>query len=112
MTDPQQQATGTLQLKTSFGWWMFILALFKPKLWVNGYELPLAGWGESAHQLYAGPNEVSVSFPYLFLPKAGEAKVTIQMPVGGIVRLEYRPPWLVFLPGKLTPTNPVSPTGF
>ena len=111
MTDGGQ-ATGTLQLKTSYGWWMFILAFFKPKLRVNGYELPLAGWGESSHQLYAGTNEISVSFPYLFLPRAGEAKTTIQLPPSGTIRLEYRPPWIVFLPGKLTPTTPAAPTGF
>jgi hypothetical protein len=105
MTDTQ--ALGTLQLKTSYSWWMWLLAFFKPRLRVNGYELPLGGWGESSHQLYAGANEISVSFPYLFLPRAGEARATIQLPVNGVIRLEYRPPWVVFLPGTLQQVAPV-----
>jgi hypothetical protein len=104
--------TGTLQLKTSFSWLQFILALFKPKLFVNGYELPLSGWGESSHQLYAGPNEVAVFFPYLFLARAGEARATVDVPANGIVRLEYRPPWIVFMGGKLRQTAPGAPASF
>jgi hypothetical protein len=74
---------------------------------VNGHPMPLDGWGESRHQLHAGPNQVTVYFPYLFPKRAGEATTTVDVPAGGVVRLEYRPPWLVFLAGKLTPAAPV-----
>ncbi len=108
MTDPTAApATGTLQLKTSFFVLMWILFFLKPKMRVNGHEVPLAGWGESQHQLYAGPNNIEVWFPYLVPKEAGLAKATVDVPANGVVRLEYRPPWLIFLAGKLTQTAPV-----
>lgn len=101
------QPTGELQLKTSFFVLMWILFFLKPRLEVNGQDLPLDGWGESRHRLSAGSNQVTVYFPYLFPKRAGVATVTVDVPTDGAVRLEYRAPWIVFLAGKLRPTPPV-----
>jgi hypothetical protein len=108
MTDASAgQPTGELQLKTSFFFLMWILYFIKPRLEVNGHALPLDAWGETRHRLNAGSNQVSVYFPYLFPKRAGEAVATVDVPADGVVRLEYRAPWIVFLAGKLQQTAPV-----
>ena len=99
---PGENREGTLHLQTGFFPLAFILFFIRPRLEVDGEDVPLAGWGESSHRLPAGPRQITVYFPYMMPKRAGEATTKVTIPAGGEVSLKYRAPILVFQPGKFT----------
>jgi hypothetical protein len=59
-----------------------------------------ANWDGNAWHLPPGPHRLQVWFKYFGFVDMGRADSMIDVPAGGMVNVEYKHPWLVFLPGK------------
>ncbi len=81
--------------------WMF--AAVKPKIFVNGYEMPVVGWGRNVMALATGQYHVHVYVPYFFPRRVGPSDYTVVVNPGQLVELEYRVPMWTFSAGSLGP---------
>lgn len=79
----------------------FILFFFKPKVAINGQELPQQPWGRQVIPVQPGTYRVDVHTPYLLPPKLGPATVDVPVAPGQTVELEYKAPAFAFFPGSL-----------
>jgi hypothetical protein len=68
--------------------WLF--AAVKPKILVNGYEMPVWGWGRTVLPLTAGQYLVHVYVPYFFPRRVGPADYTVAVNPWQIVELKYQ----------------------
>jgi hypothetical protein len=76
---------------------------FKPRIFVDGIEAPVAGWGRTAVPARAGRHDVHVHTKYFFPRTTGPADYTVDVPPGEYVELEYRAPIFSFSRGSLGP---------
>ena len=60
-----------------------------------------ASWDGNSWQVPPGQHRVSVWFKYFWFLPIGRADLLVDVPPGAAVDLEYKHPWIVFLPGKL-----------
>lgn len=81
--------------------WMF--ALVKPKIIVNGMQMPTAGWGRTAVPAPPGQYHVHVHVPYFLPSRVGPADYVAVVQPGQWVELEYKAPIWTFSPGSLGP---------
>jgi len=77
--------------------------LFKPKIFVDGVEIPVQGWGHADLLIPAGRHQVHVYTKYWFPAQAGPANCTVEVPPGQFVELEYRTPLFKWSRGSLGP---------
>lgn len=63
-----------LRISTKYHWLTFMLAGFRPKATINGYEVPLS-WGENVIPAPPGRHEITVHVPYIW--KFGKATTTV-----------------------------------
>jgi hypothetical protein len=75
----------------------------RPKVLVNGDEIPVWGWGRTVLPRAPGQYNVHVHVPYVFPKRAGRADYTTAVPPGQLVELEYRAPFFSFSRGSLGP---------
>jgi hypothetical protein len=71
------------------------------------YELP---WGAHYFALEPGSHQLEVSYPYLYLSRAGKASILVEVAPDQIVQAAYRSPdsvLVAFRPGKLNIGPPV-----
>jgi hypothetical protein len=78
-------------------------ALVKPKIVVDGQEVPDSGWGRTVIPLPPGHHEVHVHTPYLLPRRVGLADCTVAVQPNEWVELEYKAPVWNFSPGALGP---------
>ena len=90
----------TTQYSVIFSTWF---ATVKPKIVVDGVEMPVKGWGRTALPVTPGQHQVHVHTPYFFPRRAGRADYTVDVPPGQFVELEYRAPLFSFSRGALGP---------
>jgi len=76
---------------------------FKPRIFVDGVEAPVQGWGRTAVPATAGRHEVHVHTKYFLPSKTGPANYTVDVPPEEYVELEYRAPIFTFSHGSLGP---------
>jgi hypothetical protein len=81
--------------------WLF--AAVKPKIFVNGYDMPVRGWGQAVLPLAPGQYHVHVYIPYFFPSRVGPADFTAVVYPGQFVELEYKAPLITFSRGSLGP---------
>jgi hypothetical protein len=81
--------------------WMF--AMVKPKIFVNGREMPTMGWGRTVVPAPPGQYHVHVHTPYFLPSRVGSADHAIVVQPGQWVELEYKVPVWTFSPGSLGP---------
>jgi hypothetical protein len=79
----------------------FTMALFKPKIVVDGYEAPVAGWGRTVVPMRPGQHHVHVHVPYWLPPQIGPADTSVDVHPGRLVELEYKAPVWGFSKGSL-----------
>lgn len=90
-------------VNTMYMWMAFMLSFFKPKIFVNGQEIP-AVWGRNVIPVQPGQHHVHVHVPYFLPPKIGPADATVPVHPGQPpVELEYRAPVFAFVNGSLGP---------
>ena len=78
----------------------FLLVLFKPKIAVDGYEVPSVGWGRTVVPGSPGRHHVRLHTPYFLPPRLGPADTTVDVHPGRIAELEYKAPLFAFSPGR------------
>src|SRR5262245_38479678 len=78
-------------------------AWFKPKIFVDGVEIPVRGWGHADLLVPAGRRQVHVYTKYWVPSQAGPADCTVDVPPGEFVELEYRAPLFKWSHGSLGP---------
>jgi hypothetical protein len=88
--------------------WAF--ALLKPKVVVNGAEMPTTGWGRTFVPTPPGQYHVHVHVPYFLPRRIGPADIAVNVASGQWVELEYKAPVWNFSPGSLGPP-PQAPNG-
>ena len=81
----------------------FIYGLFTPTITINGqqYRLP---WGKHSFGLVPGSYEVSVSYPWLFMPECGKNTVRFSLQVGEVRTVTYMASYIRYLPGSISVT--------
>ncbi|NEW27501.1 hypothetical protein GV790_12550 [Nocardia cyriacigeorgica] len=79
----------------------FLLAITKPKIIVNGQQVPNTLWGANHIPVGPGQHHVKVSTPWLF--DMGPATTAVPVAEGQAARLYYRAPALIFLNGAIGP---------
>ncbi len=95
----------TIEIETKYFVLAFLLALFKPKATIDGYEVPIQ-WGITAVPVEPGRRQVEVWLPYAFLTHMGRNGTVVDLAPGQAVRVRWNAPWLVFLKGKITVLPP------
>ncbi len=99
MHPPQQGIPVTT--KYSFLTWLY--AVLKPKVFLNGYEMPAWGWGHAVYPTHPGQYHVHVYLPYWLPSRVGPADFTAVVYPGQFVELEYKAPLITFNRGSLGP---------
>ncbi|WP_256673867.1 hypothetical protein [Nocardia cyriacigeorgica] len=85
----------------------FMLAITKPKIFVNGQQVPGTRWGANHIPVGPGQHQVKVSTPWLF--DMGPATTVAPVAEGQAARLYYRAPALIFLNGAIGPVPQKTP---
>jgi hypothetical protein len=76
--------------------------LLKPKLIVDGYEIPAVGWGRTVIPTLPGRHHVHVHVPYFAWPRRiGPADTDVDVYRGRLAELEYRRPAWPYSAGSL-----------
>ncbi|MGW0039283.1 hypothetical protein [Gordonia sp. NPDC003376] len=99
---PGAQGQG-VAITTQFFPLMWILFFIKPKIVVDGHELPAAVWGRNEIPLTPGQHHLHVFVPYFLPPKIGKADLPILVQPNQPVELQYRAPLWAFSGGSLGP---------
>ncbi|WP_280471720.1 hypothetical protein [Nocardia cyriacigeorgica] len=85
----------------------FLLAITKPKIIVNGQQVPNTRWGANHIPVGPGQHHVKVTTPWLF--DMGPAATAVPVAEGQAARLYYRAPALIFLNGAIGPVPQKTP---
>ncbi|MEU8895042.1 hypothetical protein [Nocardia sp. NPDC048505] len=89
-----------ITVQADYEWFAFMLGLLtKPKIFVNGQQVPHAQWGETHIPVGPGQYHLRVSTPWLL--DMGPADQQVALREGQGVRYYYKPPAMFWLPGAL-----------
>lgn len=89
-----------IQVTIKFIFLAFLLYFFKPRLHLDDGPPVTEQWGRTFIPTAPGPHRVRCYVPYLFYRTMGDSTVDVTVPPGGTVSVEWRSPWLVFMPGR------------
>src|SRR4051812_17385501 len=101
-TPPPPAGTTGIEVTAKFFVLAFILNLFKPIVTIDGNAVKSTWRKPNFFAAAPGQHTVQVHFPYGFIKTAGKATTTVTVQPGQTVRVAYKAPWLIFLPGKIT----------
>jgi hypothetical protein len=109
MTAPQPYAPqygpppSGIAITTKYSFLAWLYAVVKPKIYLNGYEVPVMGWGRTFLPTAPGQYHVHVYTPYWFPSRVGPADYSVVVHPGHLVELEYKAPVFTFVRGSLGP---------
>jgi hypothetical protein len=90
----------------------FLYNMTTPRLTIDGYDVPVNGWGPQQFDVVAGgPHRVEIHVPYVFPRKVGRATLDVTVPEQGVA-LEYMAPSFTFAKGALGPAGQQKSSGF
>jgi len=98
---PPASNTG-IEITAKFFVLAFILNFFKPVFTIDGQAVKGKWKAPTFFPTAPGTHQVQVHFPYLIIKEAGKGVQSVAVQPGQVVRVGYKAPWLIFLPGKLT----------
>ncbi len=93
--------SGCLNLSLAHPEAAFLYNGTKPRVRLDGAELPVAGWGRHQLPVPAGPHRLQIWVRYALPRKAGRAALDIVVPAGGTLDLEYMAPMFTMARGSL-----------
>ena len=100
-TAAPQTALAAIALNTKFFPLAFFFLFTKPKVTIDGFELPQSSWGRQTIPVTPGRHQVDIHTPYFLPPRVGPASAIVDVPPGQAVELEYRAPVWGFSAGSL-----------
>jgi hypothetical protein len=92
---------GAIAVTTEFFPLAFMMALITPKILIDGYAVPVAGWGRTVVPVHPGQHRVHVHVPYWLPSQIGPADTLVDVYPGHLVELEYKAPVWGYSPGSL-----------
>jgi hypothetical protein len=92
---------GALSITYGFPPAAFLYQRTRPRLRVDGVDVPVPGWGTHRVPVAPGPRTVEVWVPYVLPRRAGKARAKVTVPAGQDVSLAYLAPAVTFLGGSL-----------
>jgi hypothetical protein len=92
-----------IAITTQYSALAWLYAAITPKILLNGYDVPIRGWGRSVLPAAPGQYHVPVHIPYWLPSRAGPADYTVVVNPGQWVELEYKAPLFTFSRGSLGP---------
>ncbi|MGH8793902.1 MAG: hypothetical protein ACRDXX_14815 [Stackebrandtia sp.] len=92
---------GWITVEAKFFILAWILFFIKPKIFVDGQQMPDAKWERNTFSVAPGQHTVHCSTPFLW--DWGKADLVVQVGPGQHTALEYRSPVFLFSPGSLGP---------
>jgi hypothetical protein len=98
---PYGQPGEGIAVNTQFFPLAWLLFFFKPKIAVDGQEMPVAGWGRTVVPARPGQHHVHVYVPYFLPLRLGPADGTADVHPGQVAELEYKAPLWSFSAGSL-----------
>jgi hypothetical protein len=98
---PYGQAAEGIVVNTQFFPLAWVLFFVKPKIAVDGQEIPVSAWGRTHVPAGPGQHHVHVYVPYFLPPKLGPADATADVRPGQVAELEYKAPMWAFSAGSL-----------
>jgi hypothetical protein len=98
---PYGQPGEGIAVNTQFFPLAWLLFFFKPKIAVDGQEMPVAGWGRTVLPARPGQHQVHVHVPYFLPSRMGPADATADVRPGQVAELEYKAPMWAFSAGSL-----------
>lgn len=97
----QWQAAEGIAVTTRYFPLNFRYAFTKPKILVDGHEVPGGAWGRTVVPLRPGQHHLHVYIPYLLPSKIGPAVAAVDVQPGRWTELEYKLPVFRFSKGSL-----------
>lgn len=94
-------ASSSIAVTTHYFPMAFMLALFTPKVLIDGYQVPVPGWGRIVVPTPPGQHRVHVHVPYWLPAQIGPADTLVDVYPGHLVELEYKAPVWGFSAGSL-----------
>jgi hypothetical protein len=92
-----------IAITTQYSVLAWLYAAITPKIFLNGYDVPIRGWGRTALPAAPGQYHVHVYIPYWIPSRAGTADYTVVVNPGQWVELGYKAPLFTFSRGSLGP---------
>ena len=99
--NPYGQSGDGIVVNTQFFPLAWLLFFVKPKIALDGQEVPVSGWGRTHLPARPGQHQVHVHVPYFLPPKLGPADATAEVRQGQVTELEYKAPMWTFSAGSL-----------
>ena len=103
MSAPAPTGPTGVEITAKFFVLAFVLNFFKPVFTIDGVASKQNWRTPTFMPTSAGTHQVQVHFPYLIIKTAGKATTSVTVADGQVVKLGYKAPWIVVLPGKLQP---------
>ena len=103
MNYPQQPApsVGWIAVTAQYSPLAWSMAVYQPKLFIDGYQMPTAGWGRTVVPAWPGRRHVRVHLGALWR-QYGNADAVVDVYPGSVVELEYKAPTIAgFTSGSL-----------
>lgn len=101
---PYYAAPEGIAITTKYsGLWTPMYGATRPKVFVDGHERVVGGWGRAVLPVASGQHHVQVYTSYFFPRRAGRADYTAVVGPGQVVELEYKAPLFTFSRGSLGP---------
>ncbi|MEV0249955.1 hypothetical protein AB0H76_25365 [Nocardia sp. NPDC050712] len=89
-----------ITVQADYEWFAFMLGLLtKPKILINGQQVPNTQWGENHIPVAPGQYHLRVTTPWLIDMGPGDQQVALSEGQG--VRYYYKPPAMFWLPGAI-----------
>ena len=103
-------AAFTLDLRHPAG--AFLYNATKPRLTIDGHDVPVHDWGvQHLDLIVGGPHHIEIYVPYVMPRRVGRVKLDFMVPEEGVA-LEYMAPTVTFAKGKLGAPGEQKSSGF
>jgi hypothetical protein len=98
-------AEGHLEINLGFFPLFWAFYFLRPSISING-TVEKTRWGTQIRKLAAGPYDLIVWFPWILVPEAGRAELTVNVVQDKVTAVRYRPRWLAIAGGRMKVVAP------
>lgn len=102
----QSSRQGVLKITLQYPATAFLYRTTRPRLRLDGVDVPVSGWGVQRMPVTPGEHQVEVWIPYILPRRAGRATCDIEITKGKTSALIYVAPVVTFARGSLGVSSP------